>query len=297
MKLWAMVLAGVLAGAGWGTTSADEPQSPVDRAVALQLVSDDFGLADGPAWDGQGALFVPDVKGQTLRRYTPAKNQWETLVSGDSRYSASFFSHGRLFVCNNSAATIEAWEPARFSEPAQQVARCDDTPAPKRRPNDLVVDREGGVYYTLTGQNEVVYVSPQGRQSTVSGAVESPNGITLSPDGKTLYVAAYKPKKIMALTITQPGQAAAPREFAVMDDGAELGADGMTVDSRGNVYCAGATDVWIWSPAGRLLDRIACPTRPINCTFGDADLQTLYITGFGGLYRQHMSVAGLPPVR
>jgi gluconolactonase len=81
-----------------------------------------------------------------------------------------------------------------------------------------------------------------------------------------------------------------------MDDGPEKGADGMTIDSDGHVYCAGASDIWIWSPDGRLVEKLAVPTRPINCTFGDADRKSLYITGFGGVYRQRMRVAGLPPV-
>ncbi len=69
----------------------------------------------------------------------------------------------------------------------------------------------------------------------------------------------------------------------------------MTIDRAGNVYCAGATDVWIWSPSGNLLGKINCPTRPINCAFGDSDMRSLYITGFGGLYRQRMNTYGLPP--
>jgi acetyl esterase/lipase len=80
-----------------------------------------------------------------------------------------------------------------------------------------------------------------------------------------------------------------------MDDGEAKGADGMCIDRAGNVYCAGATDVWIWSPSGKLLDQITPPTRPINCAFGDPDMQSLYITCFSGLYKQRMTVKGDSP--
>ncbi|MCA9064130.1 MAG: SMP-30/gluconolactonase/LRE family protein [Planctomycetaceae bacterium] len=272
-----------------------QPESPVDRTSELKLVRSEFGLADGPAWDGRNALYVPDVKGQKLFRYVPSKDEWKTVLEGDIRLSASFFSHGKLFVSNNGAAKIESYNVSRWNEPALVVAECDPVVPPKRRPNDLVVDHDGGVYYTLTGQNEVVYVSDSGESRTVTTEVESPNGITLSPDHRTLYVAAYRPRKIVAVDLSAAGVASGVRPFAAMDDGEELGADGMSIDRAGNVYCAGATDVWIWNPDGVLLDRIACPTRPINCSFGDADLRTLYITGFGGLYSQRMRISGRPP--
>jgi len=81
-----------------------------------------------------------------------------------------------------------------------------------------------------------------------------------------------------------------------MDDGTAPGADGMCIDAAGNVYCAGASDVWIWSPKGELLTKLHTPTRPINCAFGDEDLKTLYVTCFSGLYSQRMKVAGHPAV-
>lgn len=275
--------------------NADEAVSPVDRSSQLMLLSDEFGLADGPAWDGRSALYVPDVKGQVIRKFVPAQNAWSTVVESDDRISAAFFSHSELFISNNSAAKIESYSVGQFGKAADLVADCDQGDPQKRRPNDLVVDHDGGVYFTLTGQNEVIYISPSGKQFVATAAVKSPNGITMSPDHKTLYVAAYKSKQIIALDLVAPGKAENARIFAVMDDGETLGADGMTIDRAGNVYCAGATDVWIWNPEGKLLDRIACPTRPINCAFGGSDMRSLYITGFGGLYEQRMKVSGRPP--
>lgn len=273
----------------------DAPASPVDRSSELTLVSDDFGLADGPAWDGNRALYVPDVKRSLIKRYVPANDEWKVVREGQFKYSASVFSQGKLFVSNNSAARIETFAGNKFNAEPQLVAIADEEKKPRKRPNDLVVDQDGGVYFTLTGQNQVIYVSPDGKSSIAAESAQSPNGITLSPDNKTLYVAAYRPKKIMSFAVAKPGQLSDPMEFAAMDDGEALGADGMAIDRAGNVYCAGATDVWIWAPDGKLLDRIACPTRPINCAFGDTDMRTLYITGFGGLYKQRMKISGVAP--
>ena len=272
---------------------AEQPASPVDRSHKLELLSDDFGLADGPAWDGVSSLYVPDVKQSLIKRFRPTENEWTVVHKGDDRYSASIFSHGRLFVCNNSAARIEAFARNNMAAGPKFVAVLDENEKNRKRPNDLVVDQNGGVYLTLTGQNQVVYISREGGSTVVTDAAVTPNGITISPDNRTLYVAAYRPKKIIAFPIMKPGQLGTASEFAVMDDGDARGADGMSIDRAGNVYCAGAADVWVWAPDGSLLDQIVCPTRPINCTFGDSNMRTLYITGFGGVYRQRMRISGV----
>ena len=269
---------------------ADEPL--VDESSPLELISDQFELADGPAWDGNGTLYFPDVKGQKLYRYRPAQkeNQITVFLPEAGRLSATFFNHGLLFVSDNGNSTIARLDGKTLTP----LSVHDETPKPAR-PNDLVVDNHQGVYYTLTGEGVVMYVDQHGKRTVAVEGITSPNGITISPDEKTLYVAAYKPKEIWAYDIPSPGKTANGRLLATMDDGEALGADGMTIDRAGNVYCAGATDIWIWSPSGKLLHKIACPTRPINCAFGGNDMQTLYITGFGGLYKQRMNISGRSP--
>ena len=263
--------------------------SLVDPGSPLEKIPGEFELADGPSWNGWSLLF-PDVKGQKLYRYIPKKNEIEVVLPEAGRISATFFNHGKLYLSDNGNARI-AWLKGREKV---AIAGHDPDARPPNRPNDLVVDKGGGVYYTLTRSAQVVYIRPDGEQHVAVEGITTANGITMSPDGSTLYVAAYKPKEIWAYTITRPGMTSNGRRFAVMDDGAALGADGMCIDRAGNVYCAGANAVWVWSPSGKLLERIGCPERPINCAFGDPDMRSLFITGFGGLYRQRMLSYGLP---
>ncbi|NNC88358.1 MAG: alpha/beta hydrolase fold domain-containing protein [Akkermansiaceae bacterium] len=263
---------------------------PLEPGAKLELVSADFGLADGPSWM-DFALVVPDVKGQTVFRYQPKQDKVIPWRKNAGRISASHVNHGRLYLSDNANARIVRVEGDKMVTLHQE----DQEAKPPRRPNDLTVDRHGGVYYTLTGPGEVIYIGPKGAARTVTKEAESANGLALSPDGRTLYVASYVPKKILAWDVADDGGVSNKREFAAMDDGEAKGADGMTVDRAGNVYCAGATDVWVWNPSGTLLGKIACPQRPINCTFGDNDLRTLYITGFGGLSRIRMRIGGVPP--
>ena len=162
-------------------------------------------------------------------------------------------------------------------------------------PTTWVVDHDGGIYVTMTRQNQVYYISPQGEISVAVDNIETPNGIGLSPDEQTLYVSAYVPKQVWSYRIDSPGKTSEGKLFASMKPGPEKGADGMTLDRAGNVYCTGPESVYIWSPSGELLDELKTPTRPINCAFGDQDLRSLYITCFGGLYKQRTKVSGKPP--
>ena len=272
-------------------TSPVLAQSIIDTDTPLETLATEFGLADGPAWDGASALYFPDVKGETLYRYIPKQKKVVPVLKDAGRISASFFNHGRLYLSDNGNGHI-----SQFSD-GKQVAltQPEGEGETLARPNDLVVDDHGGIYFTLTRENRVMYRQPGGELIVAVPEVVSPNGITLSPDGSTLYVAEYRPKTIRSYSVQDNGTATGGKLFATMDDGEALGADGMTIDRAGNVYCAGATDVWIWSPSGKLLGKINCPTRPINCAFGDSDMRSLYITGFGGLYRQRMNAYGLPP--
>ena len=265
--------------------------SIVDTSSPLETLATEFGLADGPAWDGGGNLYFPDVKGGKLYRFTPKTGKTLVFLKDAGRISASYFSHGKLFLSDNGASQISFLKGKEKILIAGQPADAK----PPRRPNDLVVDQQGGIYYTLTGQGEVIWISPEGKQNVAIKDIKTPNGLIISPDGKTLYVAAYVPKEIWAYTITGPGTVNHGRLFAKMDAGPDKGADGMTVDRAGNVYCAGPADIWIWNPEGKLLAKIKTPTRPINCAFGDQDMRSLYITGFGGLYRQRMNAYGCVP--
>jgi gluconolactonase len=285
------LLFAVCLGLLFGIARVSLAESIVDESSSLEVIATEFGLADGPAWDGLSSLFFPDVKGEKLYRYFPNEKKVEVVLEDAGRISASYFSHGTLYLSDNAAGRM-----ARLSKGKKEyLTEAEGSGKTLARPNDLVVDSSGGIYFTLTKQGRVMYRRPNGKLIVAVPTVESPNGITMSPDGSTLYVAEYRPKKIQAYDIQADGTATKRREFAAMDDGEALGADGMTIDRSRNVYCAGATDIWIWSPSGKLLGKIACPTRPINCAFGDSDSRSLYITAFGGLYRQRMNVSGTRP--
>ena len=284
---------------GW-VAFGEEPAntSPVDSEGALMRVGDSFGLPDGPAWDDVGELVVSDVKGQAVRCYDPAKKSWQDVSMEPARYSGFFIQLGKLYAADNGNGVVRVFserKPGKVSAAETFSLGEPDKKGKPPRPNDLVVDRQGNVYVTVTGRNEVVCVRSDGTTSVATTGVISPNGITMSPDEKTLYVASYKPKTIEKFPVVSPGVLGDQQRFAVMDDGDAPGADGMAIDSAGNVYCAGATAVWIWNSAGQLLETVECPTRPINATFGGTDRKTLFVACFDGVYALPMKTSGVKP--
>lgn len=273
-------------------------ESPVDTDGSLVRVGEAFSLPDGPAWDGSSELIVSDVKDQSVHCFRPFEKSWREVPLEPARFSGFFVQCGALYAADNGNGVVRRFPGMSPEQTALDEAFSLGEPDQKGkppRPNDLVVDREGNIYVTVTGRNEVVCVRSDGTTSVATTGVISPNGITMSPDEKTLYVASYKPKTIEKFPVVSPGVLGDQQRFAVMDDGDAPGADGMAIDSAGNVYCAGATAVWIWNSAGQLLETVECPTRPINATFGGTDRKTLFVACFDGVYALPMKTSGVKP--
>ena len=173
-------------------------------------------------------------------------------------------------------------------------------------PNDVWVRPDGGLYFTdpfykrpywKRGPKEqdgerVYYLAPDHKTLTrVIDDLKQPNGIIGTPDGKTLYVADIGAGKTYAYDIQPDGTLADKRLFC------ELGSDGMTIDSEGNVYLTGK-GVTVFDPTGKQIEHIDVPEPwTANVCFGGKDRQTLFITASKGLYAiAHARQRGRQPV-
>jgi gluconolactonase len=181
------------------------------------------------------------------------------------------------------------------------------------RPNDLVVDRKGFVYFTDSGVNPnadpkpdlnriakpaVYRISPEFAVERLANDITRPNGIQLSPDEKTLYVANTAGEHVLAYDIAANGKLGAKREFAKLegfrqtDNGPTSGADGLAVDAEGRLYVASNAGVQVFTPKGEALGIIALPKRPQNLAFAGPEKKTLYVVGSGSAWRIPVLTAG-----
>lgn len=296
------------------------------------------GLTEGPNAAPDGSIYFSDIpfgedKGMILR-FDP-KTKKTTVFKEDSLKSngLKFDAQGRLVACQGSDFGGRA--VVRYDIKTGEMTVLADKYQGKRfnAPNDLVIDRLGRIYFSdpkYLGaekrelEHRAVYrIDTDGTVIEITHEVEKPNGVALSPDGKTLYLADHnngtdkigsdeKPKKgamkVYAFPLDADGKVNGPRK-TLYDFGTQNGCDGMTVDSQGHIYLTSRSlkrpGVLVLNPAGKEvafiptgLPQAEDATDPVgipsNVTFGiGEDSQTLYITVDKSLYRIGLKVKGL----
>jgi gluconolactonase len=101
--------------------------------------------------------------------------------------------------------------------------------------------------------------------------------------------------EMLAFDVQSPGKLAPQRTFCTLKQAegqSNGGGDGLTVDTKGNLYITSKLGVQVFSPAGKLLGVIEFPEQPANCTFGGPRNQTLYVTARTSLYAVPMEATG-----
>jgi gluconolactonase len=171
---------------------------------------------------------------------------------------------------------------------------------PFNRPNDLVASSRGDVYFTDPGVSTpgeappptaVYHFTADGRLARVADDIRRPNGIALSPDERTLYVANTAGEWVIAFELDGRGTVKGRRDFARLagfrqaENGPSSGADGLAVDEHGRLYVATSVGVQVFSPRGEALGVIVFPKAPQNLAFAGKDRSTLYVVGRGSVYR------------
>jgi gluconolactonase len=178
-----------------------------------------------------------------------------------------------------------------------------------RGPNDLIFDRQGGLYFTdpwgtsLVNAHGAVYsVSPEGKIRRIIENLAFPNGMALSADDKTLYIAEPMRNAVWAVQLEEPGVLLVRRaRILTYLPGGGIGGDGMAVDEQGHLYVAyvDAGEVVVITPKGKIIGAIKLPagagTFNTNVAFGGSERKTLYITEAGQnvIYGVQMNVQGL----
>jgi gluconolactonase len=290
--------------AGLGSFGSPLPADSADRVATP--IQRNFGFIEGPVWlAATSTLLFSDMNFGGGNASGPPSQIRSLVVSGAGDtfgvFVAQSGSNG-LALSNDGrvlAATHDVQSLSYFD-----AGTGDRTDWPLRvdglrfnSPNDLVVRSDGNVYFTdpswqlgtrssETGVEGFYRVSPAGVVTRIPVTPARPNGVTLSPDERTLYVGGQS-GGIFAIPLDADGSPDTPVPFA---DGST---DGMTVDCAGNVYVTSG-DVVVFDPSGTELGRITLDRSPSNVAFGGDDARTLFITGGNTLFRIRLDVPGTP---
>lgn len=266
---------------------------PIGEPVKLFT---DFKFTEGPAFDLKGNLYFTDI---------PANRIYQVNSAGELSVFLEPSHHANglmLDGANNMLACEMDGRLVSINLKNKQVTPLATEYQGKRfnAPNDLVVDRTGGVYFTdphfrapeplPQGKVAVYYRSIDGKVTRLIDDLKAPNGVILSPDEKTLYVIPSLQKEMWAYPVTSPGKIGKGRVFCTLKQekgykGPGRGGDGLTVDTNGNLYITSGLGLQVFSPEGKLLGIISVPEKPSNVTFGGKGNASLFITARTSLYR------------
>lgn len=272
----------------WETYSHDGPL--VKEGAEFRKLAGDFKFTEGPALSPDGKIFFNDIPNERTHVYDPESGEVSLFREPSGRANGLFFTPAQaLIACEGGNRKLTRTD---YANNVTVLAEKFDGKK-LNSPNDVVPDGIGGFYFTdpRYGKGDdreldveaVYYVDRKGKITQVAADLTKPNGIIMSPDEKTLYVADPGAETIWAYDVTDPGKIENKRKFA------PVGSDGMTVDKLGNIYVTWE-DVIAFSPEGKEVLRVTPPEKPANCLLVG---KTLYVTARTGFYAIDLEVEGV----
>ena len=274
--------------------------SIIAKGAELTLVADSYDFTEGPAVDKEGDVYFTDQPNDRIVKWNSKNNTVTDYMKPAGRSNGLYIDHdGNLL-----AAADEKNELWRIDKNKEVTVLLKDFKDRKfNGPNDLWVDKSGGIYFTdpfykrpwwkhtepEQSARRVYYLEPNNSSPriVIDDNYEQPNGIIGSADGKKLYVSDNGAKKTYAYDIQKDGSLSDKKLFA------DMGSDGMTVDNLGNVYLTG-DGVTVFNSKGEKIEHIAVPENwTANVTFAGPNQNILFITAMDSVYTLEMSVHGV----
>ena len=296
--VFALALAAVGAGGTAGSAQGAAPGSGrkiIAPGAHLKKLAGGFKFTEGPASDARGNVYFTDQPNDRIMKWGIDGKLTTWLQPSGRSNGLCFDAKGSLWACADGKN--ELWRIDRGGKATVVVK--DYRKKLLNGPNDLWIRPDGGIYFTdpyyqrdywKRGPKEqdheaVYYLAPDHRTVTrVVDDLDQPNGIIGTADGR---IADIKANKTYRYDVTPGGALTNKRLFC------ELGSDGMTLDSDGNVYLTGK-GVTVFDPQGRKIEQIRVPEAwTANVCFGGKDHRTLFITASLGLYGLRMRVKGV----
>ena len=280
-----------------GFIQEDGLDNIIEKGASLEKLADGFLFTEGPTADDEGNIYFTDQPNDRIIIWKLTTGI-ETFLQPSGRSNGlAFDQKGNLWSCADEKNEI--WK----IDGKKNISKIPSAYRNKllNGPNDLWIDADGGIYFTDPFYKRpwwthssmpqeiqgVYYLSPDGKKiKRIIDDLQQPNGIVGSGDRKFLFVADIGGNKTYRYEIVANGSLKNKTLFC------ELGSDGMTIDTEGNIYLTGK-GVTIFDKDGKKLGNIPVPEPwTANVCFGDKDLKSLFITASKGFYRIKLKVKG-----
>jgi len=260
-----------------------------------------FDFTEGPCTDAKGNVYFSDIPKEKIYK-VDLNGKLSVFVEGSNHANGlKMNGKGELVACEMDGQIV-AYDIASKKK-RTVIDKYDGNRF--NAPNDLVVDKNDGVYFTDPSFRApkpmpqkklgVYYVDAKGTVTRLIDDLPNPNGILLSTDEKTLYVIPTGQADMMAYAVEAPGKIGKGKVFCSLKQAEGKkgsGGDGATLDAKGNLYITSALGLQVFNPSGKLLGIITLPEQPANVCFGGADFKTLYVTARTSLYTVRTEMTG-----
>lgn len=271
----------------------------VADGTPIVVLGEGFKGTEGPLALPDGSLLFTETQEQRITRIAPDGRLGTHLRDTNGANGLGLTPAGELV-----AVQVNDTRVGTVGKDAKTLA-SGWSGKPFGRPNDLVVARDGSIYFTDSGRNAnqqpapagevappAVYRLKPGLLERLAADITRPNGIQLSPDEQTLYVADTAGEHVLAYALQADGHLGPKRLFArlagwrqAQNGSFSSGADGLAVDGQGRLYVATNAGIEVFDAAGQALGVIALPKQPQNLAFAGPDKKQLFVVGRGAAWR------------
>lgn len=271
----------------------------VAAGTRVEVVREGFEGTEGPIALADGSILFTENRADRIVKLGLDGSVSTYLEKTGGANALALSAKGELLAVQTAPSGIAVLQPT----PKVLASKFDGKPL--GRPNDFALARNGNIYFSDPGANPApgaaapatppktgfYWLDKKGKVHLVADDIRRPNGVALSQDEKTVYVANTQGEYVLAWTVNADGSLTGRRDFAKLagfkttPTGPTSGADGIVVDKDGRVFVTSTLGIEVFSPEGQPLGVIKLPKQPQNLAFGGKEHAHLYAVGRGSAYR------------
>ena len=276
--------------------------------LPLEKLADGFEFTEGPIWHPyEKHLTFSDMPNDHMRRWSAAGGITTFRKPCNRSNGNTYDRQGRMLTCEHATSRVTR----TAADGTLTVLASHYNGQELNSPNDIVVKSDGHIYFTdptygrmpyygverptqLTFQGVYRMDEDGGNLTLLAADFQQPNGLCFSPDEHRLFVNDTERMHIRVFDVRSDGRLSGGSVWAELTGEGQGGPDGMKIDSAGNLYCCGPGGVHVFAPDAHCLGVIRVPEVVANFTWGEDDMQSLFLTASGSLYRARVRTAGVP---
>lgn len=274
--------------------------------VSFETLGSGYAFTEGPIWHPTGKFLIfSDMPGDHMRRWSASRGVETFRKPSNMANGNAYDRSGRIVTCEHATSRVTRME----SDGKICVLASHYEGKELNSPNDIVVKRDGGIYFTdpIYGRIEyygvarepqldfrgVYRINTDGTLQLLADDFGQPNGLCFSLDESILFVNDTERMHVRAFDVDSGGRITNSRVWVQLVGEGPGGPDGLKVDSKGNLYCCGPGGIHVFATDGACLGVIRTPEVSANFNWGEDGLTTFFITASTSLYRIHVKTSGL----